>query len=97
MSMTKCSECGKEISNMAYVCPNCGCPFGDNILPLNKYFEDEKKKERNRANSSKFVLLLFLGLALAFGGPFTTLEWLQQLGFGTILLAVYYIIITYKL
>lgn len=26
MAMIKCPECGKEISDMAKSCPNCGCP-----------------------------------------------------------------------
>ena len=97
MALIKCSECGKEISDMAYICPSCGCPFGDNILPLSKYFEDEKKKENNRSNWSKFAMLIFLGLALAFLGPFTQFTWLLQLGVGTILFSIYYIIIAYKI
>ena len=27
MSLIKCSECGKEISDKAKVCPNCGAPI----------------------------------------------------------------------
>lgn len=26
MALIKCTECGKEISDKASVCPNCGCP-----------------------------------------------------------------------
>ena len=26
MALIKCPECGKEISSLAKVCPNCGCP-----------------------------------------------------------------------
>lgn len=26
MALIKCVECGKEISDKAYACPNCGCP-----------------------------------------------------------------------
>ena len=26
MALIKCSECGKEISDKAIACPNCGCP-----------------------------------------------------------------------
>ncbi|MBR0090271.1 MAG: zinc-ribbon domain-containing protein [Lachnospiraceae bacterium] len=26
MALMKCPECGKEISDQAPVCPNCGCP-----------------------------------------------------------------------
>lgn len=27
MALIKCKECGKEISSLANVCPNCGCPI----------------------------------------------------------------------
>ncbi len=30
MSLIKCSECRKEISDRANVCPNCGCPISNN-------------------------------------------------------------------
>lgn len=26
MALISCKECGKEISDRAYSCPNCGCP-----------------------------------------------------------------------
>ena len=26
MSLIKCNECGKEYSDKAEICPNCGCP-----------------------------------------------------------------------
>ena len=26
MAMIKCTECGKEFSDRAVACPNCGCP-----------------------------------------------------------------------
>lgn len=29
MAIIKCSECGKEISDKATTCPNCGCPTGN--------------------------------------------------------------------
>ena len=29
MGMIKCTECGKEMSDKASVCPNCGCPIED--------------------------------------------------------------------
>lgn len=35
MALIKCSECGKDISDKANTCPNCGCPI-----------EKEKKKIR---------------------------------------------------
>ena len=30
MAMINCPECGKEISNKAATCPNCGCPISEN-------------------------------------------------------------------
>ena len=39
MGMIKCTECGKEMSDKASVCPNCGCPIEDikaKILMLSK-------------------------------------------------------------
>ena len=27
MALIKCSECGKEVSDKAATCPNCGCPI----------------------------------------------------------------------
>ena len=29
MALINCPECGKEISNKAVACPNCGCPASD--------------------------------------------------------------------
>lgn len=30
MSLIKCPECNKEISDKAKICPNCGCPINNN-------------------------------------------------------------------
>lgn len=32
MSLKKCEECGKEVSDKADSCPNCGCPITKNVL-----------------------------------------------------------------
>lgn len=37
MALVKCAECGKEISELAKVCPSCGAP--------NKYFQVDKPLE----------------------------------------------------
>lgn len=29
--LIECSECGKQISSKATVCPNCGCPIEYNV------------------------------------------------------------------
>lgn len=35
MALIKCSECGKDVSDRAKICPNCGCPV--------EKFPDEKR------------------------------------------------------
>ncbi|MBN4077919.1 zinc ribbon domain-containing protein [Nitrospina gracilis] len=39
MALIPCKECGKEISNKAVTCPNCGIP-----IPRMKYPHPEKSK-----------------------------------------------------
>ncbi|MEB0092880.1 FxLYD domain-containing protein [Pseudomonas sp. CCI1.2] len=34
MAMTKCAECGKEVSNQAKLCPNCGVEIKKKASPL---------------------------------------------------------------
>ena len=29
MALIKCPECGKEFSDKAQACPNCGCPTSE--------------------------------------------------------------------
>jgi hypothetical protein len=31
MALIKCHECGKEISDKANACPNCGCPLSEMV------------------------------------------------------------------
>lgn len=31
MALIKCPECGKEISDKAHACPNCGCPLSEMV------------------------------------------------------------------
>ncbi|MBP3469718.1 MAG: zinc-ribbon domain-containing protein [Lachnospiraceae bacterium] len=35
MSLIKCKECGKEISDQASSCPHCGCPINPNAQSIN--------------------------------------------------------------
>lgn len=41
MAMIYCPECGKEISDKAYFCPNCGYVFKENAVNIN--FSVKKK------------------------------------------------------
>lgn len=36
MSMIKCPECGKEVSDKAYACPSCGSPVSPKTEPTPK-------------------------------------------------------------
>lgn len=52
MALTKCPDCGKEISDKADACPNCGCPI---------YKEKKgkgKKKEKDKKESVESILSL---------------------------------------
>lgn len=44
MALIKCTECGKEFSDRAVACPNCGCPT-DIIL---EDIEKEKSIQQKR-------------------------------------------------
>ena len=33
MALITCPECGKEVSDMAKMCPNCGYPINDPTVP----------------------------------------------------------------
>lgn len=43
MALIKCPECGKEISDKAASCPNCGCPVENNTYK--NHFESEKEEK----------------------------------------------------
>ncbi len=43
MSLIKCNECGKEISNQASVCPNCGCPISGTMPNIPNKAKPKKK------------------------------------------------------
>jgi len=64
MSLIKCTECGKEISDKAQACPNCGCPVGcsaaeapapTSVAPTNK--------KRSLKKHILFILLAVIGVA----------------------------------
>ena len=53
MSLIKCPECGKEVSDSANVCPNCGYPV-------------KKMKEKN-PEDTKIVGKMCIALSIIFG------------------------------
>ena len=44
MALIKCMECGKEVSDRAPVCPNCGCPINTNEASANVDRSQEVEK-----------------------------------------------------
>ena len=48
MGMIKCTECGKEMSDKASVCPNCGCPIEDIKAKLGEIEAEQEAKTRRR-------------------------------------------------
>lgn len=51
MSLIKCPECGKEISDKAQCCPNCGCPSSEFNNLLNDAYN--KKQIENDYDENK--------------------------------------------
>ena len=53
MALLKCKECGKEISDKAKTCPNCGCPIEDEFAKTEttKDIQTEPKKNEKKKNS----------------------------------------------
>lgn len=56
MSLIKCPECGKEISDKAAVCPNCGCPVED--------MKEENPEDKKIVGKMCIVLSIILGFIL---------------------------------
>lgn len=44
MALIKCIECGKDVSDKATACPNCGCPITESIKEIQ--LEKDKNKDK---------------------------------------------------
>ena len=53
MAMIKCTECGKEMSDKASVCPNCGCPIEDIRSKLGEIEAEREEKIRAKEEEKK--------------------------------------------
>lgn len=61
MALIKCPECGKEISDKATACPNCGCP----VIPSkqNESFNTDlatPKNGKKKGGCLKPILIFFV-------------------------------------
>lgn len=61
MALIKCPECGKEISDTATTCPNCGYPL--RVQPNNN-FEESRQKTFN--GGKKATVIGILGVVFGF-------------------------------
>lgn len=96
MALIKCPECGKEISDRAASCPNCGCPVEktqtDNPPLANRKIQEdytkmaaqaEKKAVESRVTGGNRVaamIAIVLGIFSLLGGIMGSFDFLLILG-----------------
>lgn len=67
MALTNCPECGKEVSDKAQSCPNCGAPIrGEKSLNLNPKSHANVTRTGAKWEAIGFILIL-VGLLAAIG------------------------------
>lgn len=65
MALIKCNECGKEVSDKATACPNCGCPINTNYNSGNSTINTRSKPKKKTGcliSVLIFVLLMVAGI-----------------------------------
>lgn len=68
MALIKCPECGREISDKASSCPNCGCPIQKKIkIEHNILKKGLKKKIKYRIRPRYVIYILISMILLAVG------------------------------
>lgn len=64
MALIKCSECGKEISDKAKACPNCGFPMAENKEPQEVEMVNYEKANTNMLKKVVGIILFLIGLGV---------------------------------
>lgn len=75
MALIKCGECGKEYSDKAPYCPNCGCPtsvyLGDNsLVRATEYASTTDDGSYTKKKSKKELVFILCGIAAILGCMF---------------------------
>ncbi|MDY0195680.1 MAG: zinc ribbon domain-containing protein [Sulfurovaceae bacterium] len=96
MALTSCFECGKQISDKATACPNCGAPIGkvlkENVSPQNtKTTENSKEIHTEESSSEPLSSLTSITIGWIFG-ILLSLGFLGALTSGNIATSFFYLI-----
>lgn len=71
MALIKCPECGKEISDKAKSCPNCGYPTDQIAKDVSSNsdaeWENNRKVDHKKIDLKKILLLLIVAIILCLG------------------------------
>jgi uncharacterized membrane protein YvbJ len=83
MALISCAECGKEVSDKAASCPNCGAPIsGASPVSLNPQSHIKVTRTGAKWEGIGFVLII-VGMIMAMA---------SQGGFGGLLIAVGFVV-----
>lgn len=64
MALIKCADCGKEVSDRAKTCPNCGCPIECSIPDFSDETTAETHVEKKPINRKKLFLIVGISVAV---------------------------------
>ena len=67
MALIKCPECGKEISDRASTCPNCGCPVKADVSNVDNSAKDTNNTDANQISetNNKNKIPMIIGAFIA--------------------------------
>lgn len=61
MALIECKECGKQMSDKAECCPNCGCPIEEmlNFDTDNRNDNNPQPSKKEKGGLLQYLLLLY--------------------------------------